>query len=125
MNREKLLENYPHLMSLVDEELDELRYFVVVDPNVEEEADEADVFDPTEYNWIVYFPERVKEALGEEKFSRIYERLEALETVEDIMMDDEDLFGIRCADEEEERVAVTVMSVLEELARELNEEGRV
>jgi predicted oxidoreductase len=123
MERERLVESYPHLTSLLDEELDELRYFVVVDPNVEEEADEADVFDPTEYNWIVYLPERIKEALGEEKFAQIYERLEALELVEDLMMDEEDLFGIRSAEEDEEKVAAEVMAALEGLARELKEES--
>jgi len=123
MERERLVESYPHLTSLLDEELDELRYFVVVDPNVEEEADEADVFDPTEYNWIVYLPERIKEALGEEKFAQIYERLDALELVEDLMMDEEDLFGIRSAEEDEEKVAAEVMAALEGLARELKEES--
>jgi hypothetical protein len=122
MNREQLMSDYPNLMSLFDEELDEHRFLVVVDENVEEEADEADIFDPTEYNWIIYLPERVKEALGEERFSNIYDHLEGLEIVEDLMMDEEDLFGIRSS-EDEERIVREVLGVLERLAAEIKEES--
>ena len=94
---EKMKRDYPNLMKLFDdEELDERRFFVVVDINIEDEADEADVFDPTEYNWMVFFPERVKEALGDELFSKLYSELESMDIVEDILDDGDDLFGILC-----------------------------
>ena len=98
-----------------DDDLDERRFFVVVDPNVEEEADEADVFDPTEYNWMIFFPERVKEALGEELFSKLYSEIEALEIIEDILDDGDDLFGVLSKKDEDE-IASEVMKILDKLA---------
>lgn len=119
---EMMKQNYPNLMKLFsDDDLDERRYFVVVDPNVEDEADEADVFDPTEYNWMIFFPERVKDALGDELFSTIYSELESLDMVEDILDDGEDLFGIQCG-EDEEVIADRVMKMLDRLAQRRLEE---
>ncbi len=113
---EKMKRDYPNLMKLFDdEELDERRFFVVVDINIEDEADEADVFDPTEYNWMVFFPERVKEALGDELFSKLYSELESMDIVEDILDDGDDLFGILCR-EDEEVIADRVMKILDSLA---------
>ncbi|ADV46851.1 hypothetical protein [Nitratifractor salsuginis] len=119
--RETLLQNYPTLMSLFDDEdLDERRYFVVVDPNVEEEADEADVIDPTEYNWMIYLPERIAEAFGEELFAKIPQELAKVEAFEDFFDAEEDLYGVQC-DLDEERIAAHVLEVLETLAREKKE----
>lgn len=119
---EMMRQNYPNLIRLFDDEdLDERRYFVVVDPNVEEEADEADVFDPTEYNWMVFFPERVKGALGDELFSKLYSEIEALDIVEDILDDGDDLFGILCQKDEDE-IAHRVMEILDKLSAQKLEE---
>jgi hypothetical protein len=113
-----LLKSYPTLMSLFEEEdLDERRFFVVVDPNVEEEADEAEVIDPTEYNWMIYLPERIAEAFGEELFARIPGELAKVEAFEDFFDAEEDLYGVQC-DLDEESIARCVMEVLESLARE-------
>jgi hypothetical protein len=113
-----LLEKCPTLLSLFEEEdLDERRYFAVVDPNVEEEADEADVIDPTEYNWMIFLPERVREAFGEELFARIPRELAKVEVFEDFFDAEEDLYGVQC-DLDEESIAWKVMDVLESLARE-------
>ena len=114
---EYLKSNFPNLIKLFDnEELDEIRYFVVVDPNIEEEADEADVFDPTEYNWMIFFPERVKEYIGDEIFSTLGRELQSLEIFKDILDDDEDLYGVLC-EESEERIAEEVLRVLDRLAK--------
>ncbi len=120
--REELLERYPNLMALFeDEDLDERRYFVVVDPNVEEEADEAEAIDPTEYNWMVFLPERIREAFGEELFTQIPRELEKVEEFEDFFDAEEDLYGVQC-DLEEESIARKVMEVLESLAGVRREE---
>ena len=120
--REQLLERYPKLMALFgDEDLDERRYFVVVDPNVEEEADEAEVIDPTEYNWMVFLPERIREAFGEELFAQIPRELARVEEFEDFFDAEEDLYGVQC-DLDEEAIAHRVMEVLESLAAVREEE---
>jgi hypothetical protein len=118
MSYEELQQRCPTLLSLIEEEIDERRYLVVVDPNVEEEADDADVFDANEYNWMLYFPDRIKEALGEEKFAELYERLEQIEAFEDLIMDDEDLYGVRSPLEDEEALAREILTVLEAMAVE-------
>jgi hypothetical protein len=120
MDREELLKNYPNIMKLLDEDIDERRFLVVVDPNVEEEADEADVFDPTEYNWMIFFPERIKEALGEELFSKLPKIVEELEIVEEFFADDEDLFGI-WSESTEEEIANEILKVLDDLAKEVKD----
>jgi len=120
MSREELLKNYPNIMALLEDDIDETRYLVVVDPNVEEEADEADVFDPTEYNWMVFFPERIKEALGEELFLKLPERVNSLDIVEDFLDDGDDLFGI-LTQADEETITKRVLEILDDLAKEVKD----
>ncbi len=113
---EILKRDYPNLMKLFDDEdLDERRYFVVIDPNIEEEADEADIFDPTEYNWMIFFPERVKETLGDELFGTLFSEIESLGIIEDILDDGDDLFGV-LSKSDEEQISNQVMQILDKLA---------
>ena len=113
---EILKKDYPNLIQLFnDEDLDERRYFVVIDPNIEEEADEADIFDPTEYNWMIFFPERVKETLGDELFGTLFSEIESLEIIEDILDDGDDLFGV-LSKSDEEQISNQVMQILDKLA---------
>jgi hypothetical protein len=118
MDREELVKNYPNIMKLLDDDIDERRFLVVVDPNVEDEADEADVFDPTEYNWMIFFPERIKEALGNEVFAKLPKMVEELEFVEEFFADDEDLFGV-WAEKDEDEIALKMLEILDTLAKEV------
>ncbi|WP_456431448.1 hypothetical protein [Nitratifractor sp.] len=119
--KERLNALCPTLLKRVgDEDLDERRFFVVVDPNVEEEADEAEVVDPTEYNWMAYIPDRVREAVGEERFGKLPGLLREVEEFADVLDAEEDLFGIRC-DLDEEAIAERILEVLERLALEAEE----
>ncbi len=122
MSREELLKQFPNIMALLEDDIDETRYLVVVDPNVEEEADEADVFDPTEYNWMVFFPERIKEALGEELFLKLPERINSLDIVEDFLDDGDDLFGI-LTQADEETITKRVLEILDDLAKEVKKDA--
>ncbi|WP_457605794.1 hypothetical protein [Nitratifractor sp.] len=115
MEHESLLESFPRLRELMG--VEELRHLLVIDPNIEEEADEADIFDPTEYNWMLFFPERVREGLGEELFALLPERLERVEIFQDLIEDGEgDLFGFWCEECDEERIARAALEVLDSLA---------
>lgn len=122
MREKTLQERCPSLLELIDEEIDEAYQLAVVDPNIEEEADEADVFDPTEYNWMIYLPERVAEALGEELFARVPEELEKVDTFEEIYDAEGDLLALR-SDLSEEEILQIVLEKLEALARRKIEEG--
>ncbi len=115
-NRDELLEKYPNLMAFFDDEdLDEERFFVVVDANVEEEADEAEVIDPTEYNWMIYLPERIQEALGDELFAKIPQKLAKVEAFDDFFDAEEDLYGV-LSNLDEDKIAKIVLETLETLA---------
>ena len=107
----------PNLLKLIEEDIDESRYLVVVDPNIEDEADEADIIDPTEYNWMVFIPDRVEQALGEELFSRIPSKLSEMEIFEDFFDAERDLYGIQ-SDIDEERIREIVLTLLDRLAVE-------
>jgi hypothetical protein len=106
---------FPKLLNKIDEEIDELRYLVVVDENYDDEdSDEFDIFDPEEYNYLVYITPRVSEALGEEKMEKLREKLETLGEFEEFLSAEEDLFGIK-SDLSEEEIAHLVALKAEEL----------
>jgi hypothetical protein len=119
MSREKLLHNYPNIMAILDDWIDDKRFLVVIDPNLEEEADEADVFDPTEYNWMIFFPERVGEALGDSLFKRLKDEVSKIEIFKEFFADDDDLFGV-WSEAEEDEISDRVLKVLDSLAEDLN-----
>jgi nucleotide-binding universal stress UspA family protein len=121
MDRDYLLINYPNIMALLDDFIDEGRFLVVVDPNIEEEADEADVFDPTEYNWMIFFPDRIKNALGDELFAKLSQKVEELDIVDEFFADDEDLFGV-WSEASEDEITLAVLRVIDELAKEVKVE---
>ncbi len=117
MQREQLEQNYPKLMELFadDDEVEEVRHLVVVDVNYDDlDDDEFDVFDPQEYNYLVYITERVQESLGEEVFKSVPRALENSKVFENFFDSEPDLYGIKYSGDEEE-VAKIVLNTIEEL----------
>jgi len=116
MDRETLLEQFPRLLSRIEDEIDELRYLAVVDPNEydPEIDDDFDEINPEDYNYLVYLPERVQQAIGEEMLAKLPEIIEASQLFENFLAAEEDLFAVRFAPEQEEEVARKILGIIEE-----------
>jgi len=110
-----LKEKYPNLLSKIDEDIDETRYLITVDVNYDDEdSDEFDVFDPEEYNYLVYINERVQNVLGEEKMQELVKKLEKLSIFDNFIDAEEDLYGVSSTKSEEE-IEEEVLKVIEEM----------
>ncbi len=111
-----LKSKYPNLLSKIDEDIDESRFLVTVDINYDDEdSDEFDIFDPQEYNYLVYINERVQNALGEEKMQKLIQELEKLDIFENFINDDIDLYGVYSQKDEEE-IVEEVLKTIEKIA---------
>ncbi len=97
MDKVNLEKEYPNLAKVIEEkDLDELRYFVVVDENYEDiDDEEVDVYDPEDYNYLVYIVERVQNALGEEGLKKLIARLYEHKDIENFLDSEIDLYGAK------------------------------
>ncbi len=110
-----LKSKYPNLLSKIDEDIDETRFLITVDINYDDEdTDEYDIFNPDEYNYLIYINERVQNALGEEKMNELISKLESLEIFENFINDEIDLYGVYSTKSEEE-IEEKVLNTVEEL----------
>ena len=104
---------YPKLFSKLLEEVDEVRYLVVVDKNFDDvDSDEFDAIDPEDYNYLVYITERLQNAMGEEKMVAFIKQLEAHKDVALFYLSDADLYGIQ-TNLEDEAIEKMVLDVVE------------
>ena len=109
-----LQELCPNLIAQMDEEVDELRDLVVVDENYDDiDSDEFDIFDPQEYNFLVYVTERVQQVLGEEKMASLAEKIASRGLFEEFYASEPDMYGVR-AEGDEEEVARQIVRLIEE-----------
>ena len=87
--------DFPNLLSKIEEEVSDVRELVVVDYNYDDvDSDEFDVFDPSEYNFMVYVTERVQQALGERRLKSVIETLKQSGDFQDFYVDDIDMYGV-------------------------------
>jgi len=108
-----LKETYPKIFSKLDEEVDEIRFLVVVDKNFNDvDSDEFDAIDPEDYNYLVYVTERLQAVLGEEGMVAFIKKLEAHEAVELFYLSEVDLYGIQTS-LEDEAIATMVLNIAE------------
>jgi len=113
--QERLQRAFPKLLSRIDEEIDELRYLAVVDANEydPEIDDDFDEINPDDYNYMVYLPERVSNAIGEELLKKLPEIIEEEGIFENFLASEEDLFGVKDASDREEEVAMKFLAIIE------------
>ncbi|NPA27996.1 MAG: hypothetical protein GXN91_02970 [Epsilonproteobacteria bacterium] len=115
-----LEKDFPNIYSKVDKDdfIDELRYFVVVDENYEDFDDEEnDVFDPAEYNYLVYITQRAVDALGKENLEALYNSLDKDSSFENFLVAEEDLYGVK-SELNEEEIGLKVMRLIDKLIEE-------
>ena len=110
MNLEEIC---PVLISKIDGQVEELRDLVVVDENYDDiDSEELDVFDPDEYNFLVYVTERVQEALGEEGMIILLDKLASPGKFIQFYAPENDIYGIRDEGTEED-VARKIVTLIE------------
>jgi len=115
---EELKNRFPTLLSKLEDDIDELRYLIVIDENYEDiDDEELDVFDPNDYNYLVYLTERVSNALGEDGLKKLYTTLDENNIFENFLASEEDLYGIK-SDLEEEKVAYAILEIVEDILKE-------
>ena len=111
-----LEKDYPNIANAIeDKDLDELRYFVIADENYEDiDDEEVDVFEPENYNFLVYVTERLSNALGEEGLKELIAKLYEVKEFENFLDSELDLYGVK-SELTDEEVAIKVLTLSEEI----------
>ena len=116
MKKEILAQKYPKIFSRLDDDIDEVRYLVVVDENFEDEdSDEFDAIDPEDYNYLVYVTERVQTLFSQGGMVELVKRLEGHPSVDLFYLSEIDLYGIQTnmtQSEIEEMILQTIEEIL-------------
>jgi len=106
---------YPQIFSKLSEEVDEVRYLVVVDKNFNDvDSDEFDAIDPEDYNYLVYITERLQDVMGEKIMVEFIKQLESHKDVALFYLSDTDLYGIQ-THLEDEAIEKMVLETVESL----------
>jgi len=106
---------YPQIFSKLAEEVDEVRYLVVVDKNFNDvDSDEFDAIDPEDYNYLVYITERLQDVMGEKLMVAFIKQLEAHKEVALFYLAEVDLYGIQ-TNLEDEAIEKMVLDIVESL----------
>jgi len=110
-----LKEKFPKLISKIDEDINELRYLVVVDENYADIDDEEnDIFDPNDYNYLVYITELTQEAIGIDVLERVNKLIEQRDIFKNFIASEIDLYGVM-SNLNEDGVAIKILELIEEL----------
>ncbi len=111
-----LEKEYPNIANSIEEkDLDELRYFVVVDENYADiDDEELDVYDPEDYNYLVYVTERLSSILEEEGLKELIGKLYELKEFENFLDSEIDLYGVKSQLDSDE-VAKKVLAIIEDI----------
>ena len=113
----ELQNRFPTLLSKLEDDIDELRYLVVIDENYADiDDEEADVFDPNDYNYLVYITERVSNVLGEDGLEKLYKTVESNKLFESFLASEEDLYGVK-SDMDEDKIAYAILDVAEDILK--------
>ncbi len=109
-----LKEDFPRIMMGLKEEIEELRYLLVIDENYDDvDSDEFDVFDPSEFNYMVYVTEELQDVLGKERLQKVIVELENCEDFQTFYAHESDIYGIMTT-LDEDGIAKSILSIMEE-----------
>ena len=109
-----LEKSYPKLMAKITEPVYDIRDLVVVDENYDDvDTDEFDVFEPDEYNFLIYVTERVQDVLGKEKIEQLINKLEQSDRFDNFFAAEDDMYGVK-SDMDEETIAREIVTLIEE-----------
>ncbi len=114
MNLEK---EYPKLFKELKDKIfvETPRDLIVVDENYDDiDSDEFDVFDPSDYNFLIYITPRVQEILGEDGLNKLTKKLENDKRFEDFFASEIDMYGIKVINTDEETIETMILKLIEE-----------
>ena len=109
-------EKFPKIYEKVEDKefVEDLRDLVVVDRNYDDvDIDEVDIFDPKDYNFLVYITERVQNILGKEKMNELKDKIQNMDIVDDFIEGEEDLYGIHSPLEDEDEIGLKIVEMIE------------
>ncbi len=113
-----LKDKFPILFSKLDDDINELRLLVVVDENYADiDDEEVDIFDPEDYNYLVYVTENVSSILKEEGLKKLYTTLDENNIFENFIASEEDLYGVQSS-LDEDGVAIKILEIVEDILKE-------
>lgn len=108
------LEHYPKVFKILDEDMNELRYLMVIDENYnDDDSDEFDAINPEDFNYILYITQRLQDAVGDNVMVELVKKLNAHHAIQEFYLSEVDLYGIQ-TDLDEEGIARIVLEILEE-----------
>ncbi len=108
-----LKEMFPKLLSTLDDDINDLRYFIVVDENYEDiDDEELDIFDPNDYNYLIYITELTQKLIGDEVLNRLPKELEKRDIFTNFIESEIDLYGVM-SELDDRGVAIEVLKVIE------------
>ncbi len=122
MDKINLEKEFPNIYKNLDEnekDLKELRYFIVINENYEDlDDEEVDIFDPIDYNYLVYITERLVRILGEDNLNQLSNRLEKKDYIQNFLIAEEDLYGVK-SDLEEEKLGLNILKEAENILKDI------
>ncbi len=115
MTLEKVRNDFPAFAAKFPENIFTDRELIVVDHNYEEEdGEEAEEFDSSIYNHIIYIAEPTLEIIGDTGLAQLTERLENFAQFSRFVASEEDLFGVYSTLDAEE-ISRAVFGFIEEI----------
>ncbi len=99
-----IAKKYPKIFSHLNDTkfVDEMRDLVVVDENFDDiDSDEFDVFDPEDYNFMIYITPRLQDTIGKEAMKTLVQKLAKVGEFESFYADDVDLYGVKSSLDED------------------------
>ncbi len=109
-----LKSDFPRITAGLKEEIEEVRLLLVIDENYDDvDSDEFDVFDPSEFNYMIYVTEALQEALGEERLQKAIEKLKESDDYKDFYAHESDMYGVMTT-LDDAGIAKSMLSIMEE-----------
>ena len=110
-----LSKNYPKILKKIEDKdfVESLFDLISVDENYnDEDMEEDDIYDPNEYNYLLYITERLQKAIGEEKFKLLKNKIEDAKFIDEFIDGEDDLYGIKSFLDAEE-IAKNILDIVE------------
>ncbi len=106
--------DFPKIVNGLEDKDPSVRNLLVIDENYDDvDSDEFDVFDPSEFNYMVYVTEEMQAVLGEDGLAKVVEKLKQSADYQEFYAHESDMFGIMTA-LDDAGIAKSMLSIMEE-----------